>query len=323
MSWERDPLWAKARLFFEYALSHDRDDPRFGLWCAFGLELLARAAVSSISPTLLAEPDRDHRYLLQVLGRGNPKTGPHSIGTSQVFRLCEALFPTFTSEHNTSAVALVNRRNAELHSGENAFDAYTTQHWVAGFYGCCKALTEAMGESLETLLGSDEATEANTVLAVAAKEVEQKVRARIAHYSAVFGDKPEAERIATLASTEAEANRLAYAGHHRVKCPACSATATLQGDTLGSSKVEDDDGDIVVRQAVAPRKFNCMACGLKLDGYAELVTAGFGDQYTRTTRYSPVEYYELIDPDDSTELERIARDNLGMFHPDDDRYDNE
>jgi hypothetical protein len=261
--------------------------------------------------------------LLHVLGRGNPKTGPQSIGSTQVFRLCETLFPAFTSEHTTSAIALVNRRNAELHSGQNAFDEYTTQHWVAGFYACCKALTEAMGESLETLFGKAEATEADTVLAVAAKEVQQKVCDRIARYKSVFEDKPESERTAALAAAEAESDRLSHARHHRVKCPACSATATLQGDTLGSSKVEDEDGEIVVKQAVAPRTFNCTACGLKLDGYAELATASLGDQYTRTTRYSPAEYYELLDPYDATELERIAREELGMSHPDDREYDNE
>lgn len=322
MSWERDPLWAKARLFFEHALNHDRDDPRFGLWCAFGLELLGRAAVASISPTLLAEPDRDHRHLLHALGRGNPKSGPASIGATQVFRLCEVLFPTFTPEHSTLAVALVNRRNAELHTGENAFDGYTTQHWVAGFYACCKALAEAMGETLETLLGEAEATEADTVLAVAEKEVKQKVCGRIARYKEVFGDKPEAERTAAVVAAEAEADRLAYARHHRAKCPACSAVASIQGDELGSSKVEDKDGEIVVKQAMAPRRFCCTACGLKLEGFAELAAAGLGDQYTRTTCYLPAEYYELLDPRDSRELERIARENLGMFHPDHE-YDNE
>jgi hypothetical protein len=323
MSWERDPLWAKARLFFEHALSHDRDDARFGLWCAFGLELLARAAVSSISPTLLAESDREHRNLLHVLGRGNPKVGPQSIGSTQVFRLCETLFPTFTSEHGTSAIALVNRRNVELHTGQNAFDEYTTQHWVSGFYACCKVLAEAMGESLKTLLGEGEAAEADTVLAVAANEVRQRVCDRIARYKAVFADRPEAERTAALESAEAEADRLAHARHHRVKCPACSATATLQGDSLGSAKIEHEDAEIVVKQAIAPRKFGCATCGLKLDGYAELATASLGDQYTRTTRYSPEEYYELISPDDLTEVERIAIETLGMYHAEDRDYDNE
>ena len=69
MSWERDPLWAKARLFFGRAFDEPRDDPRFGLWCSLGLELLARAALASISPTLLAAPENTHRYLLHALGR--------------------------------------------------------------------------------------------------------------------------------------------------------------------------------------------------------------------------------------------------------------
>lgn len=323
MYWERDPLWAKARLFLEHALEHDRDDTRFGLWCAFGLELLARSAVSTVSPTLLAAPDHDHKHLLHVLGRGNPKVGPQSVGSRQLFRLCEDLFPAFTAEHSTSANALINRRNAELHTGQSAFDGYTTQHWIAGFYACCKALAEALGESLETLLGTTEAAEADTVLRVAEKEVRKRVQDRIARYRDVFADRPDAERRTAQATAEMEASRLAHARHHRVRCPACSSVATLQGDILGSSKVEDEGGEIVVKQAVAPRRCACSACGLKLDGYAELVAAGLGDQYTRTTRYSPEEYYELLSPDDHAEVERIARESLGMMHPDDREYDNE
>src|SRR5713226_5553634 len=92
MSWERDPLWAKARLYFERAFEVPRDDPRFGLWCSLALELLARAALASVSPTLLAEPDREHKFLLHALNRGSQKTPRRSIGTAQVFDLCKTLF---------------------------------------------------------------------------------------------------------------------------------------------------------------------------------------------------------------------------------------
>jgi hypothetical protein len=64
MSCEKDPLWAKSKLYFGYALEVPRDDARFGLWCAMGLELLARAAIASISPTLLADPDHNQKNLL-------------------------------------------------------------------------------------------------------------------------------------------------------------------------------------------------------------------------------------------------------------------
>ena len=323
MSWNRDPLWAKARLYFEYALAHDRADPRFGLWVAFALEVLARTALSSISPTLLAEPDRDHKYLLHALARGNPKTGQASIGTNQVFRLCETLFPKFTAEHRVSATALLDRRNAELHTGEAAFEGYTTQHWLPGLYACCKVLTEAIGESLETLLGEDEAKEASNVLSTVDREVRGRVKARVERYAGVFGDKSDDEQQASRSAAEEAGARLAHARHHRVACPECKCVATLQGDTFGGSKVETDAGEIIVKQAVSPRRLSCTACGLKLEGYAEVAAAGLGDHYTRTTRYLPAEYYELLNPDDHEEVERIAREALGMVHPDDQEYDNE
>src|ERR1035438_5591571 len=98
MSWERDPLWAKSRLFFERALNTRREDPAFGLWCSLGLELLARAALASISPALLAEPDREHKNLLHAIHRQFEIPQPKSINASLVFQLCAKIFPTFTSE---------------------------------------------------------------------------------------------------------------------------------------------------------------------------------------------------------------------------------
>ena len=88
MSWERDPLLAKARLFFERAFDESQDDPIFGLWCSLGLELLARPALAAISPTLLAKPDNEHKYLLHALNRGLESTPRISLNAVQVFGLC-------------------------------------------------------------------------------------------------------------------------------------------------------------------------------------------------------------------------------------------
>lgn len=323
MSWERDPLWAKARLFLEHAFRQDREDPQFGLWCALGLELLARSALSSISPTLLAEPDKEQKNLLYALKRGDAKTPAQSISCARVFRLCRTQFSGFTDSDLTNSLALVNRRNAELHSGEDAFGTYTTRHWVPGFYGCCKVLAEAMGENLESLFGPVEAAVADEVLAQAAVEVRKRVFQEIANHKAIFLRLSESEQAAAQQAASESAKQLAFSRHHKVKCPACSALGTLQGDTHGESRIEDQDGEIVVKQTVTPRIFSCAACGLKLNGFAELSAAELGDQYTRTSRYSPEEYYELINPDDHETLEQLARDALGMRHPADREYDNE
>jgi hypothetical protein len=79
----------------------------------------------------------------------------------------------------------------------------------------------------------------------------------------------------------------------------------VQGEAFGPEYVSHDNGEIVVRTAVSPKGFSCSACGLKLDGYAELDAAELGGQYTRRTRYSPQEYYGLIDPESEDMSEYI------------------
>jgi hypothetical protein len=298
MSWERDPLWAKARLFFERAFAEPRDGPAFGLWCFLGLELLARAALASISPTLLAEPDDEHKYLLHALNRGSERTSRKSIGAAQVLNLCRTLFPGFTEEDHKVSLALINRRNEELHSGSAAFEEYPARQWLAGFYRACRSLSEAMGESLATLLGEDEAKAATTMLLENQNDVRQRVMSSISAHRRVFQDRPEDDREAAKKKAEELGRKLATQREHRVACPACQCVATVQGTPFGKESVTHDEGDIVVRKPVSPSNFSCSACGLNLQGYAELDAANLGGQYTRRTTFSPEEYYGLIGEDD-------------------------
>jgi hypothetical protein len=91
--WESNSLLAKSVLFFGRAFDQAPDDPLFGLWCSLGLEMLARSAIASVSPTLLAEPDKDHRFLLHALNRADESVQPQSIGATQLFILCQRLVP--------------------------------------------------------------------------------------------------------------------------------------------------------------------------------------------------------------------------------------
>lgn len=310
MSWERDPLWAKSKLFIENAFACPRDEPNFGLWCAFGLELLARAAIASVSPTLLAEPDRDHKHLLHALNRGSERVPRKSISTAQVLSFCQHLFPEFTPEDQQSANALVNRRNDELHTGAAAFEQYTTQQWIAGFYRCCRALCIPLGESLESLLGQDEATVAEQVLQQTENEVKQRVQNLISAHRKVFQGRSEEQQQAAAKSAEDTANRLAYQRHHRVVCPACNNKATVQGTPFGSENVTHTADEIIVKRPVIPNTFACAACDLKLNGYAELIAANLGDQYTRTTTFSPDEYYGLVDPENPDAMQELLSEAL-------------
>jgi transcription elongation factor Elf1 len=316
MSWERDPLYAKARLFFERAFDGDRDEPTFGLWCSLGLELLGRAALASVSPTLLAAPDNEHKYLLHALNRGSERTPRKSITAAQVFSLCRTLFSDFTEEDFKAVVALINRRNEELHSGAAAFDEYRQSQWLAGFYRGCRSLSTAMGESLVSLFGEDEASAAIDILTQSQNDVNQRVKSLIAAHCKVFQEKGDKEKKAAKTKAKKLGAQLAVKRHHRVTCPACECVATVQGTPFGKEHISHGDGEIIVRQHVSPTSFSCSACGLKLEGYAELAAANLGGHYTRRTTYSPDEYYGLLDPEN---LESYMEEYLANL----DEYDNE
>lgn len=147
--------------------------------------------------------------------------------------------------------------------------------------------------------------------------VKREVLSSIATHKKVFEAKQPAEKETAKLHAEELGQTLSTQRHHRVKCPACGCTATVQGRPFGKEHVmHEENGDIIVRQSVIPTDFSCPACGLKLLNYAQMETAGLGDHYTRKTTYSPEEYYGLINPDD---LDEYLEERVGDLK----EYDNE
>jgi hypothetical protein len=78
-----------------------------------------------------------------------------------------------------------------------------------------------------------------------------------------------------------------------VNCPVCQSTGLLLGKAVGEVKREVDDGGIVEKQVMRPESFQCVACGLKINGYSKLIASGLGDTYTATSHYDAIEYFEV------------------------------
>ncbi|MFA5117789.1 MAG: hypothetical protein WC695_02930 [Candidatus Omnitrophota bacterium] len=318
MSWEKDPLWTKARLFLKYAFEDtERDDPKFGLWCSMGLELLARASLSSISPTLLALPDRNHIYLLHALRKESEVPFPQSIPAAVVFDLCKKIYPGFSEEDHNIAKALLSRRNAELHSGTAAFIEYKSSQWLTGFYHACKSLVTTLEKTLVDLFGEEEARLAEEILSGNREIIKTNVLAGIAAHKKVFESKKRENKEKAKIDSEKLGLELSTQRHHRVTCPACQCVATVQGREFGKEHVVSEaGGNITIKQAVLPTSFSCSACGLNFTTFTELEIAGIGNSYTRRKTCSAAEYYGLIDPENIDEY-------LASEHGDFLEYDNE
>lgn len=312
MSWDKDSLLAKAKIFFEKASQEDQDEIFFGLNCAMGLEVLSRAAIAKFSPTLLAEPDNTQQNLLYALNLGSAKS-PKTISTVQVLNLCRVLVEGFSEEYFKIALAISNRRNEEVHTGTAAFIEYKTHQWIVGFYKCCKVLAEHLGETLETIFNEEEAKTALLMITETEIKTLEKIKSLIAAHTKVFEAKGEDEINRLKAEAEKQSEILSHNKCHKVTCPACSCTATVQGDVYGRENVEHCADEIISRQTVLPTKFSCIACGLKLTGYGQLSIAGVSEHFTHRSHYSPEDFYNMISVDD-IEIFRENDEDGGYFY---------
>ena len=73
-AWSSEALFNKALLYVGEMERHTAKDWQFGLWSALTVELIARAALAHISPTLLAH-HTNWRNVYHALGHAPTKKG--------------------------------------------------------------------------------------------------------------------------------------------------------------------------------------------------------------------------------------------------------
>lgn len=295
MNWSKDALLSKAKIYFKKASSEERDSLFFGMYCALGLELLARAALAKISPALLADPSSTEN-LLYALSLKDVGGKQKSIMTNKVILLCGELIPDFNKDMQQVATLMTERRNEELHTGGGGFEEYDIDNWIAGFYKACQVLGASMGETLETLFGRDTAKEANDIINEDAENIKKNVLDRISArkktYQEDVENRPE-EIDKLIAISEKEVRGLTYKGYHKVKCPCCGNSALIFGKEPMSGHETIEDEEVVVRKEVTASSFQCNVCKLRLTSYAELKCAGVPLHYTNTYHYDPTEYFDI------------------------------
>jgi hypothetical protein len=288
-SWSKVALLAKAQRFAEQMLSHPKDDWRFALWSTLMLELLGRAALARVNPALLAEA-KDWNNLYYSLGFTPTATKfvPKSIDVSTVFGRLQEILPTFTKELEGFAVLHMARRNEELHAGDTPFDSLKTTAWLPVYYHACSVLIESLGETLELLLGKDEAALAATIITAYKDDSAKAVLKSIAAHKTVWKGKTDPER--TKLSNQASTWATRQSGH-RAHCPACGNDALVTGTAIAAPFQKVEDGLMVETQQYLPSKFECVACQLKIAGLSQLTACGLGDTFTATFTYDLADYY--------------------------------
>lgn len=286
--WSSGALLSKATRYAQEMQTHSREDWRFGLNSAFVLEFLARAALASVSPALLADA-KDWNNLYFALGNDPKATRfiPKSIDTSSVLSRLRDTLPTFTSEHEGFTAQHINRRNEELHAGSLPFDGLSTA-WLAAFYQTSQVLLKAVSRDLNDLFGDEEAKLAEQLIAASRDESAKAVQKAIAAHKLVWEAKGKDEKEKLLRQAATWATRV---HGHRAPCPACQSDALVAGEPV-SAPVRRLQGDLIVEaQDYLPSKFECVACQLKIAGLSQLTACGLGATYKSTSTYDAADYY--------------------------------
>ncbi|OAI19827.1 MULTISPECIES: hypothetical protein [Methylomonas] len=289
--WSPESLFAKAQKYAEVMFEHQDTNWQFGLWSAFVLEMLIRSAVAKTSPVLLADL-KDSNNLLFALGKPIKKSKfiAKSASITELLKRVEDLAKDFTGENANFCVSHLERRNSEVHSGNMPFENLGSAAWQPNFFTVCDVLTREIGESLESLFGSEIADQAREEIEALKDENAQAVKGTIATHKTAWEGKTDEEQ--DQARKQASTVSLRHYGH-RVNCPVCQSTGLLLGKAVGEVKREVDDDGIVEKQVMRPESFQCVACGLKINGYSKLIASGLGNTYTATSHYTAIEYFEV------------------------------
>jgi hypothetical protein len=295
-TWSKHALLAKAQRYAEEMLNHDHDDWRFGFWSSLTLELLARAALSNVSPVLLAErkDQKDWHNLYFALGHA-PKAKkfvPNSIGISEVFARISDILTDFDTRLSGFATLHMQRRNEEVHSGSTPFENIGNSDWLSLFYEALEILLGSMGEKLELLVGKNEARIARKIIAAAKDKSAKAVGKSIHAHKKSWDLLSPAERTKLVNQAALWASRQSG---HRVKCPACNSDSLVAGLPVAPPNQKLKDDLIVVTQPFLPSKFECVACGLKIVGLPHLHACGLANVFTSTSVFDPTEFYAPFD----------------------------
>lgn len=293
MVWDQHELWQKAKLFADRAFQADRDGSDFPLWAILALELLARAALAHVHPALLADPQKGGN-LLYAFGFGTV-SAPKSVPARTVFSRCKDVIPLFADRQEKQCLALVERRNAELHSGELAFEQYGTASWLADYFATCEILADFQGRTLQELFGPDEAPAAREMIDDVAMTARDTVSSKIATAKATFEALPDDERAARLRRQAPETSGVAY----KVRpCPACGGHALVLGKVVRAEEPKTEDGTLFRIVHILPTALVCEACGLMLEDHGELHAADLGGQGTVKETLDPMEHFSFYEEPD-------------------------
>jgi hypothetical protein len=268
------------------------DETECQLWAAIALELLAKAHLAGIHPSLVVEADRNNlNTLLEACGIGTG-TVVKTIGAAEAYARLKHTVSSFSTPVFTECKKLAERRNAELHSGDAACAAIPYASWESDFWYAADLILDSMDMDLKEWLGADSKAPKEILKAYRQAQTagaRQRVKQHALQFRESERGKLQGEMLPLLieqtlnAEADLKAFHYLYGEYWHQKCPSCGTWGFAAGDQDWEGPAEDQSaawtGHQIVERSYSPSEFHCPTCKLSLVGDVAVHAAGITDAH--------------------------------------------
>ncbi len=297
---DREALYAKSQVYIRrgFRAQTPNDTEEYQLWASLALELLGKAALAKVHPTLVADPTH-YQSLFAACGR---QLSPDikTITAKTLFERLVHLDNRFDARHKTFCEQMALRRNAELHSGESPFSGMLAEEWEKEFWGTVETILKMQDESLESWLGPEDSKAPAKVLEQAEKARQWIVKHRVSSCNEDFLKKyqnPKQRQEIVEDSKKQIWKDQTWDGQDRCACPACLSVGFLGGTLRNEVVVAMDEGwggigengdsyveppTEEVEKTYTVEVFECPICRLRLFGAKEISAAELPSEFIQT-----------------------------------------
>jgi hypothetical protein len=298
----REGLLAKSRVYIQRAfrakLANDLDE--YQLWASLALELLGKAALAKIHPSLVVDPN--HYESLFAASGVNISTDIKTINAVTLYKRLGHLSKRFDSKVKDFCDAISLRRNAELHSGELPFHQMVLEVWEGRYWQAAEVIAALLDFSLEEWIGTDAAKAPKELVSAINEATLEAAKKRLEQAKQHFLERPKKQREDALALSQtkhafhySKLFRLVSDHEWKVQCPSCTGRAFLAGAEYEEEVVDtqpgEDGWEEEVQTYYGAEEFRCPTCDLHLSSRQEIEAAGLNADHseieTRTRDYEP------------------------------------
>lgn len=269
MIWEKDLLLNKASYFIERAEELDNDDPIRPLFYSFSLELICKAGLSNIHPTLVADPQKEGANILYALGFNNTSQ-PRSITAQAIFKRLAIVLESFLDIHVSFCEYFSNLRNEELHTGGSPMGSISEKDWLPRFYEVINIVCKSMDHELSYIIGTDNEKFALDLINKLDKDEEKKLKEKINSHRLVYSEKSIEEKEQANEQAKVFLKGISFYNRIKEKCPSCGNYGILQGNRIQEKEPRYDGSDFLSEVVYQATNFSCKFCGLELKNQKEV-----------------------------------------------------